>query len=54
MKAGTNVPDIVVYVREARYDEEKDGWVYRVQEQDKEGNWCGSERWKREKALKKA
>jgi hypothetical protein len=54
MKVATNLPDIVVYVKQAEYDEEKDGWVYKVQEQDKEGIWCGSEKWRRETALKHA
>jgi hypothetical protein len=54
MKTGHDVPPIVVYVKDAEYDEEKDGWVYIVQEKDKEGIWFGKERWKREKALKKA
>lgn len=49
-----DLPDIVVYVKEGRYDEEKEGWVYKVQEQDKEGVWYGPERWKREKGLKRA
>lgn len=48
------LPDIVVHVREGRYDEEKDCWVYKVQEKDEKGEWYGRERWKREKALKRA
>jgi hypothetical protein len=49
-------PDIVVYVREGHYDEEKgkEGWLYRVQEKDKEGEWYGREIWKKETALKRA
>jgi hypothetical protein len=46
--------DIVVYVKEGYYDEPKDCWVYKVQEKDKDGNWCDRERWKRETALKRA
>jgi hypothetical protein len=58
IRAGTtDATSIVVYVKQAEYREEeggKEGWVYKVQEQDREGIWCGSERWKREKALKSA
>jgi hypothetical protein len=52
----TDATSIVVYVKQAEYREEEgsEGWVYKVQEQDKERIWCGSERWKREKALKRA
>jgi hypothetical protein len=49
-----DLPDIVVYVKEARYEESKDCWMYRVQEQDKEGLWCGKERMRAEKVLKRA
>ena len=57
IRVGTNdATSIVVYVKQAEYKEEegREGWVYNVQEQDKEGIWCGSEKWKREKALKRA
>lgn len=47
-------PDIIVWVKKGQYDEKQDGWVYKVQEQDKEGAWEGAEMWKREKALKRA
>ncbi|KAG4435035.1 hypothetical protein IFR05_009491 [Cadophora sp. M221] len=47
-------PDIIVWVKKGRYDEERDGWVYNVQEQDKEGAWEGVEVRRREKALKRA
>jgi hypothetical protein len=52
----TDATSIVAYVKQAEYKEEegREGWVYKVQEQDKEGIWCGSERWKRENALKRA
>lgn len=46
-------PDIVMYVKEARYDEAKESWMYKVQEQEK-GNWVGSEKWKKETALGRA
>jgi hypothetical protein len=54
--SSTDATSIVVYVKQAEYKEEegREGWVYKVQEQDKEGIWCDSERWKREKALKRA
>lgn len=47
-------PDIVVYVKEGRYEEAKEGWVYKVQEKDKDEDWYGREIWKRETALKRA
>ena len=46
--------DIVFYVKEGRYDEEKDGWVYKVQEKDKDNDWYGREKWKRETTLERA
>jgi len=46
--------DIVVYVKEGRYDEGKDGWVYKVQEKDKDNYWYGGEIWKRETTLHRA
>jgi hypothetical protein len=51
-----DLPDIVAYVKEGRYDEEtgKEGWVYKLQERDEKGEWYGSARWKREKGLKRA
>jgi hypothetical protein len=49
-----DLSDIVVIVKQARYDQVKEGWVYEVQEQDKGGFWYGRTRWKREKALKRA
>jgi hypothetical protein len=49
-----NSPDIVVYIKEAQYEERKDYWMYRVQEQDKKGLWCGKERMIAEKVLKRA
>jgi hypothetical protein len=55
--ATTDATSIVVYVKQVEYREEEDGsegWVYKVQEQDEDAAWCGSERWKREKALKSA
>ena len=54
MKVSKDAPDIVVYVKQGQYDEEKDCWVYEVQEKDKEGDWYGREKWKRETALKRA
>ena len=49
-----DLPDIVVYVKAARYEEKKDCWMYRVQERDKEGMWCGKERMRAERALRRA
>jgi hypothetical protein len=54
MKVSSSSPDIVVYVKEGRYDEEKEFWAYKVQEKDKEGDWYDRERWKKETALKRA
>lgn len=51
MESGKYNPPIVVYVKDAQYDKEKDGWVYMVQEKDDKGWWAGRERWKRETAL---
>jgi hypothetical protein len=44
-------PEIVAWVKEAHYDEDRDGWTYVVQEKDNAGNWYGEERLKRAKAL---
>lgn len=49
-----DLSDIVFNVKQARYKQVKEGWVYEVQEQDKEGFWHGRTRWKKEKALKHA
>lgn len=52
--AKPNITNILVFVKEVEYDEKKDGWVYKVQEQDEEGLWWGEEKWKRETALQRA
>jgi hypothetical protein len=44
-------PEILAWVKEAHYDEDKDGWVYVVQEKDSAGDWYGPERVKRAKQL---
>jgi hypothetical protein len=49
-----DLPNIVVYVKAARYEEKRDCWMYKVQEQDKGGVWFGKERIRAEKALKRA
>jgi hypothetical protein len=54
MRAATDVPDIVVYVKQAMYDLEKKCWTYKVQERDGKGLWHGIEKWKRETTLKRA
>ena len=48
-----DLADIVVYVKEAWYEEKRDCWMYKVQEQDK-GLWFGKERTRAEKALERA
>ncbi len=52
MKSKRN-PGIVVYVKEAQYDGAKQSWMYKVQEQEN-GTWIGSEKWKKETALERA
>jgi hypothetical protein len=54
MTVATDVPDIVVFVKQARYDWEKKFWAYKVQEQDEKGLWCGREEWRWETDLKRA
>lgn len=52
MDHGATGTPLEVWVKEAKYDEKKDGWLYLVQEKDKTGEWYGNEYWKSTKMLR--
>lgn len=46
-------PEIVVVVKAVQWKDEV-GWVYKVQGQDSNGDWCGTEYGRKQKALTRA